>query len=175
LVPGSRFDADHPENGVLIPCRFTVQDELTHEIVAALKVKLTVGAENRIGRKRTVNVEAYELFLRGREQAWTHTRAGLIAARGLAGAAIALDSRYAAARALIAFTHLVDYANGWSEDSDQSLCIARTMAEQAVGMAADQPDGHFALGPAYLFSRDSNWHSRRLNRASLFRRAPWTS
>jgi hypothetical protein len=23
LSPGSRLDADHPENGVLIPCRFT--------------------------------------------------------------------------------------------------------------------------------------------------------
>src|SRR5205085_5705250 len=25
---GSRLDADHPENGVLIPCRFTIQAEL---------------------------------------------------------------------------------------------------------------------------------------------------
>src|ERR1700748_2513832 len=25
LSPGARLDADHPENGVLIPCRFTVR------------------------------------------------------------------------------------------------------------------------------------------------------
>ncbi|WP_249152365.1 DUF736 family protein, partial [Bradyrhizobium liaoningense] len=25
LIPGSRLDADHPENGVLIPCRNTVK------------------------------------------------------------------------------------------------------------------------------------------------------
>jgi hypothetical protein len=30
--PGSRLDADHPENGVLIPCRFTVSSILGSNI-----------------------------------------------------------------------------------------------------------------------------------------------
>jgi hypothetical protein len=29
-VPGSRLDADHPENGVLIPCRNTCRDSVLH-------------------------------------------------------------------------------------------------------------------------------------------------
>ena len=65
---------------------FAVQDELTQEIVAALKLKLTVGEQDRLARRRAVNVEAYEYLLRGREQALTLTRGGNIAARSLAGA-----------------------------------------------------------------------------------------
>src|ERR1700720_1812823 len=29
---GSRLDADHPENGVLIPCRFRHQTEIGHQL-----------------------------------------------------------------------------------------------------------------------------------------------
>ena len=31
-APGSRLDADHPENGVLIPCRFTLSRINDHNI-----------------------------------------------------------------------------------------------------------------------------------------------
>ena len=48
---------------------FAVQDELTQEIISALKVKLTPETERPLGRKGTIDVDAYDLFLRGREQA----------------------------------------------------------------------------------------------------------
>ena len=49
---------------------FAVQDELTQEIISALKVKLTPEKKDRLARKDTIDEEAYDLFLRGREQAW---------------------------------------------------------------------------------------------------------
>ncbi|MGK9168122.1 adenylate/guanylate cyclase domain-containing protein [Inquilinus limosus] len=145
-VWANRFDRDLTDI-------FAVQDELTQEIVAALKVKLA-GGPDRLAGARPVNVEAYEFFLRGREQAWAHTRAGNIATRGLAEAAIAIDPDYAAAHALIAFTHVLDYINAWSNDPEHSLRIGRELAEQAVAMAEDQPNGHFALGLACLWGRE---------------------
>ena len=60
---------------------FAVQDELTKEIIAALKVKLTPEDKNRLSRKGTIDVEAYNLFLRGREHAFLHTRSGNLEAR----------------------------------------------------------------------------------------------
>ena len=45
---------------------FAIQDELTKEIVSALRLKLTTGEQDRLNQKREVNVEAFELFLRGR-------------------------------------------------------------------------------------------------------------
>src|ERR1700678_2512698 len=62
---------------------FAIQDELSKEIVSALKVKLTLGEQDRLNQKRNVNLDAFELFLRGREQAWTATQSGGIAARRL--------------------------------------------------------------------------------------------
>ena len=146
-VWASRFDRDLTDT-------FAVQDELTREIVAALKLKLTRGERGRLARARAVNFEAYEYLLRSREQALALSRAGNIAARDLAGAAIAIDSRYAAAYALIAFTHLNDYANGFTSDPEQSLRIGLELAQQVVGMDEDEPAGHWALGIAYAWSRD---------------------
>ncbi|ATU92030.1 adenylate/guanylate cyclase domain-containing protein [Phyllobacterium zundukense] len=146
-VWANRFDRDLTDI-------FAVQDEITQEIVAALKLKLTVSEKGQLARERAVNVEAYEFFLRGREQSLTCTRTGNIAARNLAEAAIAVDPGYEAAHALIAFTHVLDYINAWSADPERSLRTGLELAHQAVGMDEERPDGHFALGMACMWSRD---------------------
>ncbi|SEI17752.1 TolB amino-terminal domain-containing protein [Rhizobium tibeticum] len=145
-VWASRFDRD------LVDI-FAVQDEITQEIVAALKLKLTVGDKDRLTQGRAVNVEAYEFYLRARERASAHTSNGNIAARSLATAALALDPGYVAAHALISFTHVLDYVNAWSPDPERSLRIGRELAQQAVEMAEEQPNGHFALVMASMWSR----------------------
>ncbi|WP_271899566.1 adenylate/guanylate cyclase domain-containing protein [Candidatus Phyllobacterium onerii] len=146
-VWASRFDRDLTDI-------FAVQDEVTQEIVSALKLKLTADERDQLARERAVNVEAYEFLLRGREQSLACTRPGNIAARNLAGAAIAIDPAYAAARALIAFTHVLDYINAWSTDPENSLRTGLELAQQAVAMDEQQPNGHFALGMACMWSRD---------------------
>ena len=146
-VWASRFDRDLTDI-------FAVQDELTQEIVAALKLKLTTSSQDHLAGARAVNVEAYELFLRGRERAYLHTRMGNIEGRGLAAAAIALDPEYAAAHALVAFTHVLDYVNAWSDDPEHSLQIGLDLAQQAVGMAENLSNGRFTLSLAYMWARD---------------------
>ncbi|TAU54459.1 tetratricopeptide repeat protein [Rhizobium leguminosarum] len=143
----SRFDRDLTDI-------FAVQDELTQEIVAALRLNLTHGDQDRLAKGRALNVSAYELLLRGREQASGHTRTGNIAARSLAADALAIDPEYAAAQALISFTHVLDYVNAWSNDPEGSLRIGMDLAQQAVEMAGEQPNGHFALGMACMWNRE---------------------
>ncbi|QKK22585.1 adenylate/guanylate cyclase domain-containing protein [Rhizobium hidalgonense] len=143
----SRFDRDLTDI-------FAVQDELTQEIVTALKLNLTHGDQNRLAQGRAVDVRAYELLLRGREQASAHSRTGNCAARSLAADAIAIDPGYAAAQALISFTHVLDYINAWSTDPEASLRIGLDLAQQAVEMAEQQPNGHFALGMACMWNRE---------------------
>jgi TolB-like protein/Flp pilus assembly protein TadD len=146
-VWANRFDRDLTDI-------FVVQDELTQEIVTALKLKLTVGERDRLARRRPVDVEAYQFLLRGREQALTLSRGGNIAARSLAGAALAIDPAYAAAHALIAFTHVNDYANGFTSGPEESLRIGLELAQRVVKMDEDEPAGHLALGIALGWSRD---------------------
>jgi adenylate cyclase len=133
---------------------FAIQDELTKEIVGALKLKLTSGEQDRLTQRRSVNVEAFELFLRGREQAWSATRAGGVNARSLLERAIAIDPNYAAAHAIIAATHIIDYANGFSVDPEESLRIGLALAQKVVEMDPEEPAGHFALCAGYIWSRD---------------------
>ena len=133
---------------------FAVQDELTREIVSALKVELTNDDQDRLSHRRTVDVEAYNLFLRGREQTWLHTRSGNLQARELLGGAIAIDSGYAAAHARIAFSHVNDYVNGWADDPEHSLQTGLRIARQAVEMDDEESQARFAMSVACLWSRD---------------------
>ncbi|RUM23205.1 tetratricopeptide repeat protein [Rhizobium vallis] len=143
----SRFDRDLTDI-------FAVQDELTQEIVAALRLNLPHGDQDRLAQGRPVDVGAYELLLRGREQASTHTRTGNMAARSLAADSLAIDPEYAAARALLSFTHVLDYVNAWSKDPEASLRMGMDLAQQAVEMAEEQPNCHFALGVACMWNRE---------------------
>ena len=132
---------------------FAVQDELTREIVAALRVRLTAEEQGRLVHRRAIDVEAYNLFLRGREQAWQHTRATNIGARALLARAVAIEPDYAAAQAVTAFTLLNDYVNGWADDSDlprASLEIAR----RAVETDGEDPFARFALAVALCWNRE---------------------
>jgi adenylate cyclase len=92
------------------------------------KLNLTSGERDRLVRRRAASVEVYELLPRSREHTTLRTRGGNLAAHSLAQAAIAIAPNYATAYALIAFTHLDDYANGFGSDSKGSLRIGLELA-----------------------------------------------
>lgn len=146
-VWADRFDRDLTDI-------FAVQDELTQEIVSALKVELTADDRDRLAHKPTVDIEAYNLFLRGREQTRLHTRTGNIEARNLLERAVEITPDYAAAHASIAFTHVIDYVNDWSDDPDRLRQIGLELARRAVAMDDEEPQAHFALAVACLWSRE---------------------
>jgi TolB-like protein/Tfp pilus assembly protein PilF len=146
-VWADRFDRDLTDI-------FAVQDELTREIIAALKVKLTAEQEGRLGRKTTINVEAYNFFLRGREQALLQTKSSNSEARALLERAIAISPNFAAAYAFIAFTRLNDYIVGRGEAAEQSLRTGLELARRAVAMDGEDPYAHFVLSVVSIWLRD---------------------
>src|SRR5881409_2712627 len=75
---------------------FTLQDEVTQQIVRALAVKVTEAEKARIGRVPTGVLEAYDLVLRGTEERKRATREGNVEARRLFTQALELDPQYAA-------------------------------------------------------------------------------
>src|SRR5271169_5247852 len=87
---------------------FAVQDELTREIIAALKVKLTPEQKDRLGPRNTIDDEAYDLFLRAREQTWHATRSNIIEARNLLERAVTINPDFAAAHASIASSYVAN-------------------------------------------------------------------
>jgi adenylate cyclase len=133
---------------------FAIQDELTQEIIAALKVKLTPEKKGRLDRKNTIDQEAYDLFLRVRELMWHSTRSGNIEARNMLGRAVKINPDFAAALASIGFTHLNDYINGWAEVPERSLQTGLEIAERAVQLDEEEPQAHGVLAVALLFHRE---------------------
>ena len=138
---------------------FAVQDELTQEIIAALKVKLTPEKKRQLARSGTIDIEAYNLFLRGREHAFLHTRSGNIEACNLLERAVTMNSDFAAALAVIGFTHVLDYVNGWADLPERSLQTGLEIAERAVQLDEEEPLAHNVAGVALLWRRE---HDRAL-------------
>src|SRR2546426_9849093 len=70
---------------------FSLQDEVTKQIVRALAVKLTEGEQGRMARVPTGDPEAYDFVLRGQVERQRTTREGNAQARRLFVKALDLD------------------------------------------------------------------------------------
>ena len=81
---------------------FAIQDEITKAIVDQLKVRLLPEEKEVIGQAPTENVEAYNLYLKGREYFHNPTKAFLVLARQMFVRAADLDPAFARAYAGIA-------------------------------------------------------------------------
>jgi adenylate cyclase len=131
---------------------FAVQDEVTREIVGALKVKLSGDEKARLGAHPTENLEAYELFLRARELMWRMTSAAGADARHLLTKALALDVRFTDAMALLAFTHIGDVALGGP--SETLLATAGELVERATAIDPSRPLAYWVLSSVHLWRRE---------------------
>ena len=113
---------------------FAVQDEVTLQIVSALKITLSPAEKARVSETGTSDVAAHDAFLHGRELilAATKTRAAFEQSIEYFNKAIALDPGYGAAYAGLAMAHNVDFHNHFSEDSARGLEIASGFADKGV-------------------------------------------
>jgi adenylate cyclase len=128
---------------------FAVQDEVTQQIVAALKVKLTTVEQSRLGHPPTTNLEAYDSYLRGLEFYGRRTQATNTQARQMFEHAIALDPQFAAAYAFLGRTYLQEVIYQWNPDPgfyDQVFACG----QKAVSLDDSQPAAHETLALAYL-------------------------
>jgi adenylate cyclase len=138
---------------------FSTQDEVVEKIVGALAVTLTQGEEQRLRRRGTGNVEAYESWLRPRELLAPGTRESFVQARAMYRRAIEIDPNFAAPHAGFALAAISDYASDWALDPAQALDEAERWARRAVELNDQEPLSHMALGNVLLWRRD---HERAL-------------
>jgi TolB-like protein/Flp pilus assembly protein TadD len=128
---------------------FTIQDEITKNIIAALQVKLTEGEQARIYGKGTDNLEAY---LKVMEANWIYskgTKELVIKARQLCEEAISLDSNYALAYCILAGTHLLEIWLGLSKSPKESVNLAIELCQRAIVMDSSLAQAHMRLGYIY--------------------------
>ena len=132
---------------------FMVQDELTLEIIRALQIRLGPEKRQQLTRTSDVSIEAHNLFLRGREQAYKTTTEDNRMARQLLAQAIELSPAFASAHAFVAFTHIDDYVMGWVKHPERSLEFGVATARRAYEIEPDNPEVLFLMSCALQWSR----------------------
>ena len=129
---------------------FALQDEITSQIVVALRIKLTEGEEARVHHKHTRNIDAWNLLNKGLTRYHGATKTDNAGARKFFESAAEVDSGYALAYAMLAWTHWQDAYHGWSENRGQSIERAATLAEKAQALDDTLPDVHALQGSILL-------------------------
>ena len=135
---------------------FDVQDDVTQHIVGALKVTLSDAEKSRIVGGGTRNVEAHDLFLKGRELMFGLKKDREIFDRSMAcfWRAIELDPNYSDAYAGLSMGYCLDHQNRWSDQPELSLGDAERFADTAIAKDDKNPYAHFAASMAAMNKKD---------------------
>jgi adenylate cyclase len=133
---------------------FSTQDEVVEKIVGALSVTFTRGEQQRLHRRGTASVEAYETWLRARASLTRGTRESVAQAKAMYRRAIEIDGNFPAPHAGLALAGISDYSSGWAADPAQELDEAETWARRALELNDQDPVGHMALGNVLMWRRN---------------------
>ena len=107
-----------------------IQSEIAHKIVEELQLNISFDEQQRIAKVSTQNIDAYKLFLQGRQEADKRNPKSIKRSIELYESAIALDPKYAEAYAEIAnSTFLQTYYGG--ADPTQAAEKAESYLNQA--------------------------------------------
>ena len=144
-----RFDRDFTDI-------FAVQDELTQQIISALKIKLNESKKARLVAGGTKNVDAHDLFLRGRELILGNRRSREIFVQSTAcfEDAIKLDPNYAGLYAGLGMAYMLDYQNHWSGTPETSLDRAERFINESIGKDDKDPFAHYVAALIYMWKKD---------------------
>jgi serine/threonine protein kinase/Tfp pilus assembly protein PilF len=117
---------------------FEVQDEIARKIAEALRVTLSPQELEALAVKPTENLQAYDLYLRGKRYARRQTRQDLEFALQMFESAVAMDPSFALAYAACANACAMFYCN-YSRDPVW-VDRARNASGQAVSLRWDLPE-----------------------------------
>jgi TolB-like protein/Flp pilus assembly protein TadD len=132
---------------------FAVQDELTATLVALLPAKVSEAERQRLARRYTRSLDAYDAFLRGQALFLVRGNAENEAARALYHRAIELDPEFARAYSGLAMTYAMEYRLRPSPQGLRTLERAFELAQSALQIDPDIPEVHWALGFVHAQAR----------------------
>jgi adenylate cyclase len=124
---------------------FTVQDEITESVVAAIEPQLYAAEHLRIQSKPPESLDAWGCVIRALWHLGRIAKDDNEHARQLLHRAILLAPRYAKAYSLLAVAELSAVVRG-SSDTDTAMLVAEQHVHAALTLDDNDPWSHFSLG-----------------------------
>src|SRR6185503_21099108 len=140
--------------------RLEIQNEITRQVLANVRLKLVGDEEKRLTARYTESTEAYRVYLEGRHHWTLHTRKSLETAIGQFRRAIALDPNYALAYVAITDSYL-RLATNYLPPDDDLIWSGNKTETNALGVTDDRV--------ALRFEWDWRGVERELRRANDLR------
>ncbi|RLD61974.1 MAG: hypothetical protein DRI95_13605 [Bacteroidetes bacterium] len=134
---------------------FTIQDKIAKQVAEELKAVLSPKEVEQINKIPTENIEAYNLYLRGRFFWHRRTEKDLNKSIDYFNQALALDSTYALAYAGLADTYFI---MGWYRwyPKKEAYSKAKKYALKALSINKSISGAHATLGAVYTY-HEWNW------------------
>jgi TolB-like protein/Flp pilus assembly protein TadD len=146
---------------------FAVQEEMATEISERLRVKLTGAERQRLAKRPTANLKAYQYYMQGRIYTTRRTREDLLEAIRYFDKAIAEDPNYALAYAGLSDAYMNLGLRGYIAPIDGRR-RAEDSARKALSLDDNLAEAHVAAGESYssFFPADFPRGDREVYRAA---------
>jgi adenylate cyclase len=148
---------------------FTIQDEVTTAIVAALGGQVQAAGIGKVRSKRTDSLAAYDLFLRGLEHLNRSSSEDTVPARDMFARAIEIDPDFARAYAFYAWTLVeVYWAEVWTSRDNAKITLDHALVAGQRAVALDGSDAlcHAILVYVYIARKSFDLAAHHLSLAT---------
>lgn len=125
---------------------FDVQRAISEEIVRRLQIEVSAADRQRLAKRYTLSIPAYEDFLRGQSELLLRERSANQNARNWYYRAIEKDPAFARAYAGLALSYAADFRNQWIGDRESALIRAADTADTAQQIDPSIPEVYWVLG-----------------------------
>ena len=132
---------------------FSVQDEVTQKVVSELAVTLKASEMERLFRRHTENIEAYDLYIRILRECWPPKKECYAEALESAKQVIELDPKFAGGYQVLSFLLSSGVRLGCSTSPREDVEKALELAQQAVSIDDTFAPSYISLASAYLMKR----------------------
>jgi class 3 adenylate cyclase/TolB-like protein len=134
---------------------FTLQDEVTREVISALSKTILGGQLGRIWTRDLAGNGAWEYLLRGLSHFYRFTPDDNRSAREMFEKLYELHSEKGIGAGYVALSHFLDMARHWTDDPKNSMREAAKWAELAMANEKRNDGlGHAVMGSIKLIERD---------------------
>jgi adenylate cyclase len=143
---------------------FEIQDDVTSSIAATLPSRVEAAAYQRIKRKPTQNMAAYELLLAAKLLHHRSRKEANLEAQETVARALALDPNYAHAHAWRACIVGQSWVRNWCPDRDVAWRTVNQELATALGLDENDSDVHRVLAAVHLASdnhKTADYHQQR--------------